>query len=273
MRKRPITALVAALALLAALPAAAQAQDPTPTPTATAQQSQGDGSAAQAPSNASKEVKAIYTDYSRDGVIGVCNHTRANLQKTLDTIEADFDRDFPDFREAVKAGIQRHDSNKCASDAGATATATATASPGPNATATASPESGALPSPDPGSSTDGGASPPPDTGSLPPQDGALPPAADGSGAVPPAATATVAPPVAAATPAPVPTPVIVTRSGTDGLLIPGILIAIALLGAGLLAAMAIGGRGSPKMRHAYSEAAFRTRGMWADFSDWLKIGR
>jgi hypothetical protein len=91
--------------------------------------------------------------------------------------------------------------------------------------------------------------------------------------VPPAATPTVAPPVPAATPTPVPTPVIVTRSGTDGLLIPGILIAVALLGAGLLAAMAIGGRGSPRVRHAWNEAAFRTRGIWADFSDWLRIGR
>src|SRR4051794_8070777 len=132
MFKRPITAVVAALALLAALPAVAQAQDPTPT----AQQSQDDGSAAQAPSDASKEVKAIYTDYSRDGVIDVCDHTRANLQKTLDTIEADFDRDFPDFREAVEAGIQRHDSDKCASDEEATPTATPTASPDASATAT-----------------------------------------------------------------------------------------------------------------------------------------
>ena len=66
---------------------------------------------------------------------------------------------------------------------------------------------------------------------------------------------------------------IVTRSGTDGLLVPGILVAIALLGGAALAAMAIGGRGSPRMRHAWSEAGFRTRSVWADFSDWLRIGR
>jgi hypothetical protein len=273
MRKRPITVLVAALALLAAVPAASEAQDPTPTATATAQQSQDDGSAAKAPDDASKEVKAIYTDYSRDGVIDVCVHTRENLQETLDTIEPDFDRDFPDFREAVEAGIQRHDGKRCDSDAEATATPSATASP--DASATASPESGDLPAPDQGSATDdgGGAIPPPDDGSLPPEDGALPPAEEGAGAVPPAATPTVAPPVAAATPTPVPTPVIVARSSTDELLVPGILIGIALLGAALLAATAIGGRRSPRMRHAWSEAGFRTRGLWADFSDWLRIGR
>ena len=93
--------------------------------------------------------------------------------------------------------------------------------------------------------------------------------------MPPAATvAPVAPPVAAAaTPTPVPTPVIVTHSNTGKLLVPGILIGIALLGGAVLAAMAYGGRGSPQMRHAWNEAGFRTRGVWADFSDWLRTGR
>ena len=66
---------------------------------------------------------------------------------------------------------------------------------------------------------------------------------------------------------------IVTHSSTGKLLVPGILIGIALLGGAVLAAMALGGRGSPEMRHAWSEAGFRTRGVWADFSDWLRTGR
>ena len=114
MSKRPITALMAALALLAVTPAASHAQTPTPTPTATA--SQQDDGAAEAPDDASKEVKAIYTDYSRDGKIDVCDHARDDLQEALDSIEADFDRDFPDFREALEAGIQRHDDNRCEDD-------------------------------------------------------------------------------------------------------------------------------------------------------------
>ena len=272
MRKRPITALVAALALLAALPAAAWAQDPTPTPTATAQQSQDDGSAAKAPDDASKEVKAIYTDYSRDGVIDVCDHTRENLQKTLDTIEADFDRDFPDFREAVEAGIQRHDDGKCDSDAEATATATATASPA--ATATASPDSGDLPPPQDDTSTDdGGALPPPDDGSLPPDDGTLPPATEGT-VPPPAAPPPVAPPVApAATPTPVPTPVDRHALGHRRPADPG--HPDRRRAARRRRARGHGDRRPPltAMRHAWSEAGFRTRGLWADFSDWLKIGR
>ena len=148
MRTRPITALLAALALLAVTcaPSFAQTQTPTPTPTETptpsATAAQDDGTAADPPADASKEVKAVYTDYSRDGVIDVCEHTRAVLQETLDGIEAAFDRDFPDFREAVKAGIQRHDKGRCAdATATATPTATATATTSPEATATASPES------------------------------------------------------------------------------------------------------------------------------------
>ena len=78
--KRPITALMAALALLAVAPAASFAQSPTPTATA----AQDDGTAADPPADASKEVKAVYTDYSRDGVIDVCDHTRDVLQETLD---------------------------------------------------------------------------------------------------------------------------------------------------------------------------------------------
>lgn len=268
MCTRPITALLAALALLAVTPAAAFAQTPTPTATA----AQDDGAAADPPADASKEVKAVYTDYSRDGVIDVCDHTRDVLQETLDGIEPDFDRDFPDFREAVRAGIQRHDKGRCDDDAEPTATPTPTATASPTATATASPtaspESGALPPTDDSGGKDGGAAPP-DTGSTTPEDGSLPTAT----ATPPAATATVAPPVAATTPTPVPTPAVVTRSSTDGLLLPGILIGIALLGAAALAVSAYTGRRSPRMRHAWSEAAYRTKSTWADFSDWLRLGR
>jgi hypothetical protein len=268
MHTRPITALLAALALLAVTPAASLAQSPTPTPTATA--AQDDGSAADPPADASKEVKAVYTDYSRDGVIDVCDHTRETLQETLDSIEADFDRDFPDFREAVKAGIQRHDKNRCGGDATATPTPTATATATASPSATASPDDGALPPASDHGGDDSGALPPA-TGSTP-EDGSLPPSTDdGSTTQPPAAT--VAPPVAATTPTPVPTPAVVTRSSTDGLLVPGILIGIALLGAAALAVSAFTGRRSPRMRHAWSEAAYRTKSTWADFSDWLKLGR
>src|SRR4051794_14910846 len=104
MPKRLITVLVAALALLVAGPAFAQ--DPTAT-----------AAPGQPPANASSAVKEIYRDYRADGKIDVCSHTRDALQKALDTIETQFDTDYPDFREAVKAGIQRHDKGRCPDDA------------------------------------------------------------------------------------------------------------------------------------------------------------
>jgi hypothetical protein len=272
MSTRPITALLAALALLAVTPAALYAQTPTPTPTATA--SQQDDGAAKAPADASKEVKAIYTDYRRDGRIEACDHTPAALQDALDTIEPDFDRDFPDFREALEAGIRTHDRNRCdEEDADPTPPATATPDDSTPTQPAPTPDDGTLPEDDSGGTDDGGALPPED-GTLPPDDGgALP--EDGTlpeqGAIPPPAAPTPTP-VPSATPTPSPTPAIVTRSGVDGLLIPGIMIGVALLGAAALAYSAIRG-GNPRVQHAWSEARYRARGTWADFSDWLKMGR
>ena len=38
-------------------------------------------------------------------------------------------------------------------------------------------------------------------------------------------------------------------------------------------ATALAGRRSPGVRHAWREAALRSRATWADFSDWLRLGR
>jgi hypothetical protein len=249
MPLRLLTALVAALALL---PAAASAQEPTATPGP--------------PNSASDAVKLIYEDYRRDGKIDVCEHKRADLQDAVDTIEPDFDEDYPDFRVAVEAGITRHDNGRCD---GPQRT--------PTPTPTATPDDGALPPADDGGD-DGGALPPADDGSTPPpDDGALPEAGDPlpeEGALPPDSTPapTPAPPAAesvppAATPTPVPTPETVsTKADTSKLLIPALLVAIAIVGA---LALIIFGRNSP----AWREASFRTRATWADFTDWLRLGR
>jgi hypothetical protein len=102
-----------------------------------------------------------------------------------------------------------------------------------------------------------------------PEDGTLPPDAtvDPNPTVPPT-TATPVPTVApAATPVPSATPGLVsTKADRSKLLIPGILVALAVIG-GL--ALVFFGRNSP----AWREAAFRTRTTWADFTDWLKLGR
>lgn len=244
MPKRPLTAALAALALLMAAPAASHAQDP--------------------PANAPADVQAIYQDYRNDIRIEPCDHEVEDLQTALDTIEPEFDQDFPDFRAALEAGINEHSNNGC-DDAGEEPTATATPAP----TATSTPDAGTLPPTDDDSAPENFGTLPED-GTLPPEDGT---AAPETAAEPAQPAPTAAPPAAATTPAASPTPVIVTRSGTDGLLVPGILLGIALLGALALGLFALAAHRSPRFEHAWREAAFRTRGTWADFSDWLKLGR
>jgi hypothetical protein len=256
MPKRLIAALVAALALVVAAPAFAQ--DPTAT-----------ASPGQPPANASAAVKKIYSDYRDDGTVAVCKHARADLQKALDTIEKQFDIDYPDFRDELKAGIQEHDKGRCPDDSPTPApTAMATAAPAPSVTAAPSTESGTLPPSTGGGKGGGGGATPPESGALPPTDSPTPGA---TVAPPPVATATVAPP--APTPVASATPAIVTRSGTDRLLIPGILVGLALLGAAALALSAVFARRNPTWDHAWREAGMRVRGTWADFSDWLRLGR
>jgi len=243
MLLRLFTALVAALALM---PAAAFAQSATATPGP--------------PNSASDAVKLIYEDYRRDGKVDVCEHERKDLEDALDTIEPEFDTDYPDFREAIEAGVQDHDNGRCKADATPTPTATATATATPSAT----PDDGALPQ------DDGGAAPPPDDGGAPtPESGTLPdPSTEGVPTVAPTEPVPSVQPVApAATPTPVPTPTIVsTKADKSKLILPGVLVLLAVVGA---LALVLLGRDSP----AWREAAFRSRATWADFTDWLKLGR
>jgi hypothetical protein len=66
---------------------------------------------------------------------------------------------------------------------------------------------------------------------------------------------------------------VATHAGHRSVIVPALLLALAAAGAAGLAASALAGRRSPGVRHAWREAAFRTRGTWADFSDWLRLGR
>ena len=87
------------------------------------------------------------------------------------------------------------------------------------------------------------------------------------------------PPPPAATPAPAPLPpkLVVTRAATEfNLLVPGTMLAIALLGLLLAALSALAGSKTGRLEgvgHAWREAAWRTSGAWNDFTDWLRIGR
>jgi hypothetical protein len=65
------------------------------------------------PRGLSPAVRRVYVDYVADGKIDVCAHSARTLKQTLATIDPEFDNDNPDFRPAIKAGIDRHARRWC----------------------------------------------------------------------------------------------------------------------------------------------------------------
>ena len=232
-----VTVLAGALALLPA--AAAQGAGSSPTP----------------PRQASAAVRSIYSDYSADGTLGPCDHAKADLQTAYDTMTPAVTDDFPGFRDQVEQAIAKHKAHGCADDAAGT-TAVAPAASTPTPTPATTPESGQLP---PAAQDDGGGALPPDQAATP-----IP-----SATVPLAAT----PPPESAPVAATPSPAVVAEPAHRDVTLPAVLIGLALLGAAALALSAVAGRRSPGVRHAWREAGFRARATWADFSDWLRLGR
>ena len=222
-------------------------------------------------------VKEIYSDYRNDGKIDVCTHERADLQDALDTIEPDFDTDNPDFRAALEAGIQRHDDGRCADATTATATATATATPTATATATATADSGSAATDDrrrlrrrrrrrdPAARRRHA---PARGRTLPPEDaGARAPA-------PPAAGADRR----ARRPRPSRRRRARRRRSSrrprnGSLLLPGILLGLALLCGRRSPLFPLAAAATRECDAAWQEAASAPAATWADFTDWLRLGR
>jgi Na+-transporting methylmalonyl-CoA/oxaloacetate decarboxylase gamma subunit len=289
MGMRTVTAVLTALVLATAAPAAVRAAVATPTPSPTTQPAQATPTATPTPTptatptptpaKRTKADKRVYRDYAADGVISACRHSVKALRHTLRTITPDFQANFPDFKPAVKAAIARHRNGGCtpapnntnggttspgsSSTPVPTVTPVATATPAPSTLQpTPSAESGRLPGGIPGS---GG-------GARTPQQ-ALTPSASATPGGPAAAESGIKPVV---TPTPTPPPLVVERTGGHDLAVPGVLLGLAVLVAVLLGLSALAAARSPRLagvHHAWREAAYRTRGTWRDFSEWLRLGR
>jgi hypothetical protein len=281
MRARLLGLLVAAVAFIAALSAAAAAQTPTttptvtPTPTPTATPTPEPTPTPQEEKQAKlrkrKVVKRVYRDFRDDGRIDNCKHSRLALKRTLQSISDQYDIDFPDFREAVKAAIKDWDKKVCVV-ATPTPTPTPSATPAPTAAPTTPPSTGSGSLPDFGSNNDSGSG----SGATPPPVQNATPAPPSEGDVTPVQPA---PTPAPATPAPAPqdAQLVVTRpDGGTNLLLPALLLAAALLGLALAGASALAARRGGRLAgwgHAWREAGYRATGAWGDFSDWLRVGR
>jgi hypothetical protein len=291
MRAR-LTGFAAGLALVLA-PAASAQTTPTPSPTATATPSPT-ATATPTPEptptpeekqdakdRKRKDVRRIYRDFERDGRIDDCDHTEKALKIARRSISDSYKEDFPDFREALTAAIERHRDGKCVEPTptpSATATPAPTTSPGtttPAPTSTpapaapapsSSPESGTLPDFGAGGDSGGGSG-----GSGGDSDpGTLP--APGEDAIPEGTASPSATPAPA--PAPLPPKLVVTKAATDpNLFAPGVMLAIALLGLLFAALTALFAKRTGRLQgvdQAWREAAWRLSGTWGDFSDWLR---
>src|SRR3954471_3794008 len=125
MRAR-LTGFAAGLALVLAPAASAATQPPptptptetaTPTPTATATPTPTPTPTPEEKQDAKdrkrKDVRRIYRDFQRDGRIDDCNHTVKALKITRRSISDSYKEDFPDFRDALTAAIERHNKGQC----------------------------------------------------------------------------------------------------------------------------------------------------------------
>lgn len=61
-----------------------------------------------APKGSPPAVRRVYADYAENGRVDVCEPSLRTLKRTLATIDRKVDRDYPDFRAAIEAGIRRY---------------------------------------------------------------------------------------------------------------------------------------------------------------------
>jgi hypothetical protein len=251
---RSTRALVVACALLVALPAGAAAEF-------------------------SREPQKVYDDYRSDAAIEPCDHTVGVYRRTLRQITPDIEEETPAFRPAVEAALRERERGKRGCLEGDSPN-----QPGATDGGAAGGTTNTTPSP-PIQSVPPAATPAP----VPPATNTpAPNAGSGSGSVPtapatpaptPTPTVAPAPPVAdSAPPAPTaPTLLDHPHEGTPA----GLLIALGLIALmALLAALALlagrSGWGEERLagpRHAWGEAAYRASATWADFLDWMRLGR
>ena len=245
MSVRLTGALVAALALLAALPAVAAA-------------------------DLSRSAQRVYDDYRTDAAIRPCDHSIKLYRRTLREITPDVEEETPAFRPAVEAALREREKGAGSCEA-----------PGDDQQDEETPGgTGAGAQPAPPAQNPAPAKPAPAQPAQP-NAGAAPAQPEGAATPEPTPTATVVPagPVTSSAPVPAATPTLVDRphEGTPvGLWIALGLLALALLA--LLLALLAGrfGWGEERLagaRHAWGEAAYRAGGTWGDFVDWLRPRR
>jgi hypothetical protein len=177
------------------------------------------------------------------GQLDACSFSQADLESALEGIPPEFEGVVPQLREAIERGIEAHRAGDCR---GIEPTGGVTTTPG---TATT-----------PGTTTP----------TTPTETGAVPPPATTPSATPPAAT----PQQVTTTPGVQPA---ATKRDTRWLVagaiaIGGLLLLLLLLW-GWARLRGWDSQWAARARHAWGEAGYRVTSTWAEFTDWLRLGR
>src|SRR4051794_33758307 len=207
-----------------------------------------------APAAPANTFDTIFKAYQRTGKVDACRYSASDLKKALGQVPNDIEQYAPDFPAALQAAAEKRASGGCDKPTAGTTTQAAPAGGGPTAT----------------------------TG-VPPGAGASPGAAPAAGGVPadgtPKPTPSSAPAASAADKA---IGAAAVKHHDDGSGVPAALVALAVV-LGLLAVGALAWALTRwlaweppwlvRARHAGAEAGWRASATWAEFTDWVRLGR
>lgn len=204
---------------------------------------------------AERILAKIANDYLQDGRLDPCRYTTQQLQAALSSIGPDYRQYASDLPKAIQSAIEDRAGGACdPATAGGVATPAPAATAPPAAVATAAPSTAAV---DPVATT----ATAPTIGAAPLPDTAPRPADVSSGTGPALDRAAFARPDNRA-----PAPLI-------GMGIVALLLLATAAFAVALRRLGFGeGRLAPAY-HSWREARWRAGGVWADFRDWLTLGR
>jgi hypothetical protein len=205
-----------------------------------------------APAAHADSFDKVFHDYSKDGRIDPCKHSTAELQRARRGVPPDIEQYAPDFPNALDQAIEARARGKCDKKPAAAAPQGPTGPTGPAASTTP-------PVSKTGTQTTAAATTPGE---------------------PPAPTANAAP-------AGAPTDEAIARAASTGAAgggtaVPAPLIGLSILAgllslAGLAYGIARWRAWEPpwalRARHAAGEAGWRASATWAEFTDWLRLGR
>jgi hypothetical protein len=194
----------------------------------------------------------VFKAYAKTGTIDPCKFTPAQLKQAKGQIPNDYAQYAPDFKDAIDAAAKARAAGACKDkSSGATTSPSGPAAGAGSTTSTPAP-----------STTPATPAPTPTTATATPQ---------------PAPSVSPAPAVADGA---ILTAATNTQDNGSGLPAPLVALAFVALLAALAAAVvgaarwwAVDPQWLQRSRHATSEAGWRTSAAWAEFTDWLRLGR